>query len=59
MAEVQNPEGVVVCGGDGETKVLPLIIKAVAGNESVNELRRWLKENKDWLNTKMVEHGEC
>ena len=60
--EMQDPEGgaVVICNssGDGETKALPLIIKAVAGNESANDLKQWMKDNKDWLGKKMLEHGE-
>ena len=57
---MQDPEGVVVVsGGKDKDKALPFVIKAVDGKASVNYLEQWTKDNKDWLASKMLEHGEC
>ena len=47
------PEGVSV---DSESN-LPLIIRATEGNDSVHYLKKWITDNKSWLEAKMLEHG--
>ena len=54
------PRGVVLRSGDnaGE-KPLPLIIRAEEGKDSVDDLKQWMNKNKDWLASKMLDHGSC
>lgn len=53
----RDPAGVVVCiREDGQT--LPLMIRPEGGNNSVDFLKSWIAENKQWLNDKLLEHGE-
>ena len=55
--ECSNPAGVVVCvREDGQT--LPLMIRPEQGNTSVNFLKTWIAENKQWLDEKLLEYGE-
>ena len=52
------PEGVEVANyGDGS--VLPLIIRALEGKDSVEYLRGWISVNRSWLEKKMLEHGKA
>ena len=52
-----NPDGVAIgIREDGET--LPLMIRPVEGNNSPEFLRNWIAKNKQWLDGKLLEHGE-
>ena len=50
--EVEHPVGVKV-----EENTLPLIIRATEGNDSVDYLKKWIAQNKKWLEAKMLRHG--
>lgn len=56
MAESKSPAGVAVfIREDGET--LPLMVRPEGGNSSVEFLKSWIADNKQWLHQKMLEHG--
>ena len=48
-----------VCAGvreDGEP--LPLIVRPKDGKDSFEFLKSWVAENKEWIDRKLLEHGE-
>ncbi len=57
---MSDPSGVLLASSsDKDKKTIPLIIRAIEGKDSVDYLQQWMKDNKEWLASKMLEHGEC
>ena len=54
----QIMDGVDVCvnGGLGD---LPLVIRATQGNDSAPFLKAWVKNNKKWIDEKLLQNGLC
>ena len=49
---------VCVVSEDGPES-LPLIVRPKDGNSSVEFIKRWVSDNKDWIDEKLLEHGSC
>lgn len=48
--------GVDVCVSGGESDLL-LVIRATQGNDSAPFLKAWVKENKTWIDEKLLQKG--
>ena len=52
-----QPTDVCVVSKDGPES-LPLIVRPKDGNSSVEFIKRWVSDNKDWIDEKLLEHGD-
>ena len=55
-APPQIMAGVDVCVSGGESDLL-LVIRATQGNDSAPFLKAWVKENKTWIDEKLLQKG--
>ena len=42
----------------GDESSLPLIIRAAEGNDTARYLKVWVKENRKWIDEKLLQNGE-